>query len=217
MMNVMRTNPHASIITRLLFSALYLGMALCLPSPAAMTPDAKEKNWPANPEQHQITLRREAADAAQKMMITTAETARPDADALRQAMGDGPEPKDASQWWYREELGIRIPFAVTAEAVEYFSKLVGDYRKQEFKRYTEPSSSVDYHASVAFHRQFEHDGRKFADVHVVTLKLVFMQNFAATGTEGMQFEKVRRVVLDANRKVLAVDGDGPTEVPILAI
>lgn len=103
MMNVMRTNPHASIITRLLFSALYLGMALCLPSPAAMTPDAKEKNWPANPEQHQITLRREAADAAQKMMITTAETARPDADALRQAMGDGPEPKDASQWWYRED------------------------------------------------------------------------------------------------------------------
>lgn len=213
----MKTKSHASTITRRLFSAFFLGLALSVPSPAAMTPDAKEKNWPANPEKHQITIRREAADATQTKMIATAETARPDADALRKAIGKGPEPKDASQWWYREELGIRIPFAVTAEVVEYFSKQVGDYRKQEFKRYIEPSSSVDYHASVAFHRQFEQDGGKFADVHVVTLKLVFVQNFAATGTEGMQFEKVRTVVLDANGKVLAVYGDGPTEVPIFAI
>jgi hypothetical protein len=103
MINIMKTKPHASIVTRCLFSAFFLGMALCVPSPAAMTPDAKEKNWPANPEQHQITLRREAADAAQKMMIATAEMARPDVDAQRQAMGDAPEPKDASQWWYRED------------------------------------------------------------------------------------------------------------------
>jgi hypothetical protein len=182
-----------------------------------MTPDAKEKNWPANPEKHRITIRREAADAARTKMIATAETAQPDAEALRKAIGEGPQPKDASQWWYREELGIRIPFAVTDQAVEYFSKQVGDYRKQEFKRHSEPSSRVDYHASVASHLQFEHDGRKFADVHVVTLKLVFMQNFAATATEGMHFEKVRTVVLDANGKVLAVYGDGPTEVPILSI
>ena len=217
MINEMKMNPHAFATTRRLCSAFCLGLALCVPTPAAMTPDAKEKNWPANPQQHQISIRREAADAAQKMMISTAEKTRPDAEALRKAMGDDPQPKDAFQWWYREELGIRIPFAVTAEAVDYFSKLVGDYGKQEFKRYVEPSSSVDYHASVAFHLRFEHNGRKFADVHVVTLKLVFMQNFAATGTEGMQFEKVRTVVLDANGKVLAIGGDGPTEVPILAI
>jgi hypothetical protein len=182
-----------------------------------MTPDAKEKIWPANPEKHRITIRREASDAAQAKMIATAEAASPEAAALRKAMGDSPEVINASQWWYREDFGIRIPFAVTAGAVDYFTKLVGDYGKQEFKRYVEPSSSVDYHASVAIHAQFERDGRKFADVHVVTLKLVFAQNFAATGTEGMQFEKVRTVVLDAAGKVLAVYGDGPTEVPILAI
>jgi hypothetical protein len=198
----MKTNSHASTITRRLFSALFLGLALCIPSPAAITPDSKVKDWPANPEKHRVSIRREAADAAQAKLIATAEAARPEAAALRKAMGDGPEPKDASQWWYREVLGIRIPF---------------DYGKQEFKRFLEPSSSVDYHASVAFHAMFEQDGRKFADVQVVTLKLVFAQNFATTGTEGMQFEKSRTVVLDAKGKVLAVFGDGPTEVPILAI
>lgn len=215
--HTMKTISHVSTVACRFFSVCFLCLALCDPSPAAMIEGAKEKTWPANSENHQITIRREVADAAQTKMIATAEAARPEAAALRKAIGEGPESKDASQWWYREVLGIRIPFAVTAEAVGYFSKLVGDYRKQEFKRFLEPGSSVDYHASVASHLQFEHDGRKFSDVHVVTLKLVFAQNFAASGTEGMRFEKVRTVVLDAAGKVVAVYGDGPTEVPVLAI
>ena len=213
----MQNQPHLSTIKRRLSSAFFLWTALCITVSAAITQDSKEQTWPANPVKHRITIRREAGDAAQAKMIATAEAARPEAAALRKAIGEGPEPKDPSQWWYREDLGIRIPFAVTAGAVGYFSKLVEDYRKQEFKRYIEPSSSVDYHASVAFHSQFEHGGRKFPDVHVVTLKLVFTQNFAATGTEGMEFTKERTVVLDAQGKVLAIAGDGPTEVPILAI
>jgi hypothetical protein len=213
----MKTKPHALTVVRRLVPTCFLWLALCVPSSAAITPDSKEKLWPANPEKHRITIHREASDAAQEKMIATAEAARPDAVTLRKAIGDGPEPKDVSQWWYREELGIRIPFAVTAEAVEYYTKRVGDYGKQEFKRYIEPSSSVHYHASVAFHAQFGHDDRKFADVHVVTLNLVFKQNFAATGTEGMEFTKERKVVLDSKGKVLAVIGDGPTEVPVLAI
>jgi hypothetical protein len=33
----------------------------------------------------------------------------------------------------------------------------------------------------------------------------------------MQFEKERVVILDANAKVLHISGDGPTEVPVMAI
>ena len=33
----------------------------------------------------------------------------------------------------------------------------------------------------------------------------------------MQFEKERVVILDAKGKVLHISGDGPTEVPVLAI
>lgn len=49
------------------------------------------------------------------------------------------------------------------------------------------------------------------------MKLTFDQNFAATTTEGMHFEKERLVVLDATGRVLHIAGDGPTETAILAM
>ncbi len=66
-------------------------------------------------------------------------------------------------------------------------------------------------------KEYKSEGMTFKDVHVVTLKLTFEQNFAATQTEGMQFQKSRIVILDDKGKVLHVTGDGPTEVPVLAI
>jgi hypothetical protein len=150
-------------------------------------------------------------------MIAAAEAAQPSKEALRQAAGDAAVPAGDKVWWYQEQLGIRIPCAITADAVAYYSDLVGTYAKQDFKRYVEPSSRLDYHATVAAHQKFEHQGQTFEDVHVVTLKLDFSQNFAATQTEGMHFQKERVVILDAKGKVLYISGDGPTEVPILAI
>ena len=107
--------------------------------------------------------------------------------------------------------------AITADAVAYYTDLVGRYGKQAFKRYTEPSSRLDYHAGAQFHKEFKLGDKTFSNVHVVTLKLTFDQNFAATGTEGMHFQKDRVVILDAGGRVLHISGDGPTEVPILAI
>ena len=150
-------------------------------------------------------------------MIATAETAQPSREALRQAAGDAPVPAGDKVWWYKEELGIRIPCAITADAVAYYSDLVGKYGKQDLKRYAEPSSQLDYHASVTFHKEFKLDDKTFKNVHVATLKLTFAQNFAATTTEGMRFQKQRVVLLDAAGKVLHLSGDGPTEVPIMAM
>lgn len=198
---------------------------------ASVTPDSQPKDWPANPAKHQVVIRREAADAKHTAMIAAAEAVQPSAESLRQAAEprDPNDPPDLAQpkgakapvgdkvWWYQEQLGIRIPCAITADAVTYYSDLVGKYGKQAFKRYAEPSSRLDYHASVKFHKAFMLGDKTFTDVHVVTLKLNFDQNFAATTTEGMHFEKERVVILDAEGKVLHISGDGPTEVPILAI
>jgi hypothetical protein len=150
-------------------------------------------------------------------MIAAAEAAIPDRQALQKALGDQPMAKDEVQWWHQEQLGVRIPFAITGAAVEYFKKLVEGYQKQDFKRYSEPSSKLDYQAGVVFHKSFEHEGKTFTDVHVVTLKISFSEHFAATVTEGMSFEKQRIVILDAKGTVLAVSGDGPTEVPVMAV
>ncbi len=198
---------------------------------AAMLPDSKPKAWPADPTQHQVTIRREAADDKQSALIATAEAAQPSQEALRKAADtrdrNDPagvaQPKEAALpagenvWWYEEQLGIRIPFAVTADAVAYYSEWVGKSGKLALSRHMQPTSRLDHHAVVEFHKEFKLDDRTFADVHVVTLKLSFSQSFVATQTEGMQFEKKRIVILDAKGKVLHISGDGPTDVPVLAI
>jgi hypothetical protein len=203
------------------------------PEPATAAPPApgfEPKEWPANPAKHQVVVRREAADKQQSTLIATAEAAQPSKETLRQAtearhpndpLGlaqpkEAPRPVGDKVWWYKEQLGIRIPCAITADAFAYYSDLVGNYGKQVLKRFSEPSSRLDYRARVNFHKEYKLAGKTFNDVHVVTLILIFEQDYAATSTDAMHFEKERVVVLDAGGKVLHISWDGPTEVPILA-
>ena len=197
--------------------ALMAWAAHCGTATAAMMPGAVPKEWPVNPAKHQVVIRREATDDKQAAMIAAAEAAQAPKAALRQAAGEAAAPEGDKVWWYKEQLGIRIPYAITGDAVAYYSELVANYGKQVFKRYNEPNSRLDYHAGVKLHKLLKLDDKTFKDVHVVTLKLTFTQHFAATQTEGMRFEKTRVVVLDAEGKVLHISGDGPTEVPILAV
>ena len=187
---------------------------------AAVVPGAEPKDFPPNPAQHRAAVHREAPDAAQAALIAAAEAALPSPDkrppAASPADPSAP-PADPKVWWYKEELGLRIPFALTNQALAYYTKIVAQYAQQSFKRYTQPSSHLDYRASVQAHAQFSLDGRAFQVVKVVTLKLTFSENFAATATEGLQFTKERLVVFDSAGKILHISGDGPTEVPILAI
>lgn len=184
---------------------------------SAIVEGSEPKDYPPSPEKHVVSIKREAANPVQKKMIAAAEAAIPNEEALREAL-DGKElSKDEVQWWHEEKLGIRIPFAITGAAVEYYRNLVEGYGKQAFKRYMEPSSKLEYRADVAFHQNFGHEGKTFKDVYVVTLKLTFSERFAATTTEAMNFEKQRTVILDANGAVLAISGDGPTEAPVIAI
>lgn len=189
------------------------------------------KDWPANPAKHIVTIQRETGDKQQAAMIALAEAALPSKELLLQAMKTGDrndplglnQPKDAKLpvgekvWWYKEQLGVRIPCAITAETVAYHKDLVNKYGKQTVKRYLEPSSNVNYQASTIFHKEFIIDGKTFKDVNVTTLKLAFNQSFCASETNGMHIKKERIVIVDAVGKVIYISGDGPTEVPNFAI
>lgn len=194
---------------------LGLGFMFASPVWSSVVEGSKPRDWPANPAKHVIKIRRDAVNDLQKKMITAAEAAAPDAKALLKAVGKTPLEKD--QWWHQEQLGIRVPFAVTAAAVDYYSKLIEGWQMQAFNRYVEPTSSLDYLAKAEFHQDYEHQGKTFKKVHVVSLKLRFSENFSATTTEGLSFEKERTVILNADGKVLAISGDGPAEALILAI
>jgi hypothetical protein len=185
--------------------------------PAAVVPGAEPKKWPPGTTKHTVVVTRKAADEAERRLIAAAEAAQPPRTEVQKAAGETKLPEQGPLWWYREALGLRVPYALTAEAVEYFTALVRGYGKELFTRYTQPSSRVDYTASVAAHESFQHGERTFTNVRVVTLTLAFDQNFCATGTEGLAFRKERVVVFDAAGAILAIIGDGPTETPILAI
>jgi len=234
MNTTLKNKNNSSPRLRLPLLLSMLSIACSLPAAAEM-PVGEPKDWPAAPEDHVVTVRREAADEKQSAMIAAAEAAQVPADVLRRAAAEDPfryplepQPADVQRraagepeipvgekvWWYKESLGIRIPCGITADAVTYYSDLVGKYSKQALNRHNRPHSRFDYHATVAFHKQFEHEGKTLKDVHVVTMKLTFSQYFVATHGQGMRFSKERVVILDAAGKVLHISGDGPTECEI---
>jgi len=186
----------------------------------AITADAGRegpKEWPANTNKHTVTIVRSASDEAGRGLIARAEGLQPDRAELVKAAGDVPLPREGKVWWCREQFGIRIPYAVTGDAVTYYTGLVTGYGKTRMKRYAEPSSALKYAAAVKRHERFELDGKTWQNVDVVTLKLEFRQSFCASGTEAFGFTKERTVVFDAQGKVLHVSGDGATDVPVMAI
>lgn len=186
----------------------------------AITADAGRegpKEWPANTNKHTVTIVRSAGDDAGRALIARAEGLQPDRAELVKAAGDLPLPREGKVWWCREQFGIRIPYAVTGDAVTYYAGLVTGYGKTRMKRYAEPSSALKYVAAVKRHERFELDGKTWQNVHVVTLRLEFRQSFCASGTEAFGFTKERTVVFDAQGKVLQVSGDGVTDVPVMAI
>lgn len=217
---------HLSTSALILTFALLAWSARYGPAEAAMLApkdgeEAGPKDWPANPAQHQVVIKREATDAKQSAMITAAEAAQAAKDKLIKAhqedAGQPPIPQGDKVWWYEEKLGIRIPYAITNDAITYYSDLVAKNAKQAFKSYAMPSSRLDYHAGVEFHQEFKLDEKIFTNVNVVTLKLNFSANFTAEATSGLSFEKKRIVILDVDNKVLLISGDGPTEAMVLML
>lgn len=218
-------HPYAAPTAMLTLTfALLAGSAISQSSTAAMlAPKAGEaagpKDWPADPTKHQIVIKRETTDAKQSAIITAAEAAPVPTDALQKAaleeVGQPKLPQGAKVWWYQEKLGIRITYSITSDAITYYSELVANNAKKAFKSYAEPSSRLDYHASVKFHKEITLDGKTFKDVNVVTLKLNFNASFTASATADLSFEKTQVVVLDAANEILHVSGDGPTETQIM--
>jgi len=198
------------------FSIGLILMTANMQTKASLLPGAELQKWPANAENHEISIVREAENETAKNMIAAAEAAAPPVEALNAAKEEHGSDNDTN-WAHKEELGILIPYAITSEAVDYFTELVGKFQEQSVERYIEPSSHFSYRASVTFHENFTLNDTNLANVHVVTLWMEFSQNFATTMTEGMFFSKERTVILDEEGHVVHIDGDGDTHVPIVAI
>ena len=150
-------------------------------------------------------------------MVAAAEAAYPPkADVVAAGKMD-PVPAGDKLWSHKQVLGIQMPYAITGEAIRYYSQFVEDSGKKVLTRYAEPSSKLSYEASVDTRENFSIEGKTLPRVYVVKMKMFFEESFVASGTEAVHFNKEREVVLDPAGKVLQITGDGDTEVPMLAI
>ena len=183
--------------------------------------EAGPKVWPVDPAKHQIVIKRDVLEPSQAAMISAAEAVPAPKEELQKAAkleADQPAiPEGGQVWWYQEKLNLRIPYSITSDAISYYSEIVTSDSKKSFKSYAQPSSHLNYQASVKFHKEITLDDKPFKDVNVVTLKLSFSADFTLEATSGLSFEKTRTVVLDSANKVLHVSGDGPTETRILML
>lgn len=177
-------------------------------------PEWDPKEWPANPERHKLSVIRNATTAQENAAIRVAEAAYPPRHEVLEAFqGEVPQ-EEKRLWWYWEMSDTKIPYAITREAIDYYTRRVKQHRTESDNGYWEPHSNFAYRADAKRHdgEITLEDGSKFSRVWVVDMKMDYTR--ARASGFMMMFAKNRKVVLDYNYRVLAIFGDGETPVAV---
>jgi len=159
------------------------------------------------------SVRRHFVDANEERLLRIAEEAYPPPDAILAIAGRYASKQDLGRekhlWWYGEFDGVRLPYAVTMDAVRYYLALIqatarGDSSQTggiPMKR-----ANFSYTASVSPRQStLSRDGRVFEDVYTVELRLSW-SNYCGSLC-ACSFNLNRTVVLRADGTVLCVFGD----------
>ena len=162
---------------------------------------------------HSASLRRVYADSLEGRLLSIAEATFPPRDVvvgLAAAKGHelGADSAGAHLWWQDGIAESRVPYALTAAAVEHYLSLTALYRERRFGESSARPlfrSELVYRASIATRDTFVAGGETFGDVRVVALELTWTYD---DGTFVPRVEARRTVVLTPRGDVLAVEGDG---------
>lgn len=211
---------------RLLTPALCVLVAGCGPPPGPAAPPqpvAEPETSPfLVPDQSwveggfRLEIRREYEGDGQAELIRRAEAEQPPTKAVLALIGDEVSQKrvgvgDEPLWWFQTFDGIRIPYAITQEALVYYVQVMEAFGEGDFgpsKGVAMKKATLEYSASVEHHDTFEHSGRIFKEVDVVKMSLSWSQYCG--GECAMAFHKERTVVFGAGGKIQAVFLDGET-------
>jgi hypothetical protein len=162
---------------------------------------------------HSSPLRRSFRNAEEERLIRIAEETYPQAEAVLSIANSRPGrealSKEKRLWWYGEFDGVRLPYAVTMDAVRYYLRLTqalgrGDTTQTSGIRMKQ--SEFSYSARVSPRPStYSRDGRVFKDVYVVDMRLRW-SNYCGSLC-ACDFHLDRTVVLRRDGTVLCVFGD----------
>lgn len=165
-------------------------------------------------------IHRNFQSSEQERLIRIAEETYPPSDAILSIAGTRPGKaalsKEAHLWWYDEFDGVRLPYAVTLDAVRYYLGLVqgmgrGDSTQTHGIRMKRCEFS--YYVNISPRREtFSRDGRVFQDVFVVEMGLSW-SNYCSPLCACF-FKLDRTVILRPDGGVLCVFGDRKPSVMV---
>ncbi|HYQ89801.1 MAG TPA: carboxypeptidase-like regulatory domain-containing protein [Candidatus Binatia bacterium] len=149
----------------------------------------------------------------EERLLRTAEETYPPAEAIRAVAESGPgkhlAPGGKRLWWYDDFDGVRLPYAVTMDAVRYYLGLIqafgtGDSAKTHNIRMK--AASFTYHANISSRiPTYSRDGRVFKDVYVVEMGFKW-SNYCGSLC-ACSFDLDRTVILRRDGTALCVFGD----------
>lgn len=205
-----------------------IGIVLLLPlffgchvnPPTANGPDTHEPQ-----REYTKTITREASSEFEHQLIAQAEMVYPSRDsilAVAPVLLHSSIP-DTAAWFCDIFQGIRIPYAITENAIEYYSHLIDSLAAHPAENRL-ITADFTYHATIGFHETYTFEGTgpyaneslppaNFDSVYVVHMSLKWDQN-CGMGC-GMYFSPRRLVIFDDTGMVLRVIYDGPAFIRVV--
>lgn len=169
-----------------------------------------------HPGHHNYYIERVFQTEFEEQLILVAEAIDPNREAVLVVFdGDTSDLPAEGLWWYRDFDTVRILYAITGDAIEYYVGLVEMWGERGIDEYADifwRRSELTYRADVESMASFTIDGQTFENLYVVSMRLEW---YAYCGTVCAHFfEKERTVVFSEEGTLLAVFGDGETRLGI---
>jgi hypothetical protein len=197
-------------------------LAIALPAFAQTVPDGYRIHAPDRtidlslrqdtPSAFHVVIVRRAGAAEDEWRLRLAESVHPSRDSSSSPQSCLPGDTVTNAW--RPGCRPPVPTALTATVVRQHIDWIAALRRGDAPSRGQPlqSASLRYEATGQWESEIELAGRRYADVYVARLRLMFRGYCGFLC--GWSFAKDRVVVVSRAGDVLAVTGDGPTQVKV---
>jgi hypothetical protein len=177
---------------------------------------------PEDERSYTQSILRQADGALEASLLARAEAVYPPRDSVLAVAWDPAQVPEMGYWYLGDFDGVRIPYAVTGDAVAYYSELIDAWKASEQPPFF-LQASLEYRAAVSFHEAYtfeETDPRtgeplpseSFERVYVAEMSLEWYQYCGDLCAMWIDHERI--VVFDEAGELLRVFLDGPRPVPV---
>ena len=166
--------------------------------------------------EYKKTIERNFATDFEEELIDKAESYYPQREDIINAISkETIEIPDTLYWYYDDFDGVKIPFCITVDAVNFYSDLITDLNKNKTANFF-ITAKFEYKAEVSFHELYYSPSKnskdkdvipeRFESVYVVRLQMVWEDNCGSLC--GLSIYKERIVVFNKAGELQKVFLDG---------